>query len=86
MAQRCAARPRSGERGTIMIPSVDENDAELLVEAGVTSRKELAAQDLVPLSRKIGEVAKTYIEEGKMPEDEKPTIEEISSWIKMAKS
>jgi predicted flap endonuclease-1-like 5' DNA nuclease len=70
----------------LMIPGVDENAAELLHEAGVTSRRELAAQDLVPLSRKIGEIAKTHIEEKKMSEDEKPTIEEISSWIRMAKS
>jgi len=70
----------------LMIPGVDENDAELLLEAGVTSRRELAAKDLIPLGRKIGEITKTYIEEGKMSEDEKPTIEEISSWIRMAKS
>ena len=70
----------------LMIPGVDENDAEMLVDAGVTSRRELADQDLVPLSRKIREIAKTYLEEGKISEDEKPTIEEISSWIRMAKS
>jgi len=70
----------------LLIPGVDENDAEILVDAGISSRRELADQDLVPLSRKIGEIAKTYIEEGKMSEDEKPTIEEISSWIRMAKS
>jgi len=70
----------------LMIPSVDENDADLLLEAGITSRKELAAQDMVPLSRKIGEITKAYIKEGKISKNEKPTIEEISSWIKMAKS
>jgi len=69
-----------------MIPSVDENDAEMLVDAGITSRRELADQDLVQLSRKISEIAKTYIEEGKVSKDENPTIEEISSWIRMAKS
>jgi len=69
----------------LMVPSVDENDAELLVEAGVFSRRKLADQDLVSLSRKIGEVTKIYLEKGKFSEDEKPTIEEISSWIKMAK-
>lgn len=69
----------------LMIPGVDENDAELLVDAGVASRRDLADQDLVPLGRKIGEIAKTYIEEGKMSEDEKPTIEEISSWIGKAR-
>jgi predicted flap endonuclease-1-like 5' DNA nuclease len=69
----------------LMIPGVDENDAELLVDAGITSRRELADQDLVPLGRKISEIVKTYIEEGKMSEDEKPTIEEISSWIRIAR-
>ncbi len=68
-----------------MIPSVDENDAEMLVDAGITSRKKLADQDLVQLSRKISEIAKTYIEEGKISEDENPTIEEVSSWIRMAR-
>jgi predicted flap endonuclease-1-like 5' DNA nuclease len=70
----------------LMIPGIDEDDAELLLEAGVTSREKLAAQDLVSLSRKIGEITKIFIEEGKMSEDQKPTIEEISSWIRMAKS
>jgi len=69
-----------------MIPGVDENDAEMLVDAEVTSLRELADQDLVQLGRKIKEIAKTYVEEGRIPEDEKPTIEEISSWIRMAKS
>ena len=69
----------------LMIPGVDKNDAELLADAGITSRRELADQDLVQLSRKISEIAKTYIEEGKMSEDEKPTIEEVSSWIRMVR-
>jgi len=68
-----------------MIPSVDENDAEMLVDAGITSRKELADQDLVQLGRKISEIAKTYIEEGKISGDENPTVEEVSSWIRMAR-
>ena len=69
-----------------MIPSVDENDAEMLVDAGITSRKKLEDQDLVQLSRRISEIAKTYIEEGKVSKEENPTIEEISSWIRIAKS
>ncbi|MDH5623469.1 MAG: DUF4332 domain-containing protein, partial [Candidatus Bathyarchaeota archaeon] len=68
-----------------MIPSVDENDAEMLVDAGVTSMRELADQNLVQLGRKISEIAKTYIEEGKISKDENPTIEEVSSWIRMAR-
>ena len=68
----------------LTIPDIDENDAELLVDAGITSRRELADQDLVQLGRKISEIAKTYIEKGKISKDGNPTIEEISSWIRMA--
>ena len=80
MAQRLQATAQ-----LLMVPGVDKDDAELLVDAGITSRRELADQDLVQLSRKIGEIAKTYREEGKISEDANPTIEEISSWIRMAR-
>ncbi len=69
----------------LMVPGIDENDAELLKEAGVNSIKELADQDPIQLSSKIEEVAKIYVEQGRIPENEKPTIEEILSWIKQAK-
>jgi len=69
----------------LMIPGVDKNDADLLVDTGITSRRELADQDLVRLSRKISEVTRTYIEEGRISKDANPTIEEISSWIRMAR-
>lgn len=68
----------------LMVPGIDENDVELLEDAGVKTRRELAEQDTIELSRKIGEIAKTYVEQGKISESEKPTIEEISSWIKLA--
>lgn len=69
----------------MMIPGVDANDAELLIEAGIKSRKELADHDLIRLSRKVGEIAKIYVDQGKISKDEYPTIEEISSWIRMAR-
>jgi len=69
----------------MMIPGVDANDAELLIEAGINSRKELADQDLIQLSRKVGEIAKIYVDQSKISKDEYPTIEEISSWIRMAR-
>ncbi len=68
----------------LMIPGVDENDAELLMGAGIKSRKELADQDLIKFSRRVGEIAKTYVDEGKISKDEYPTMEEIYSWIRMA--
>jgi len=69
----------------LMVPGVDENDAELLKEAGVNGIKELADQDPIQLSSKIEEIAKIYVKQGRITENEKPTIEEIVSWIKQAK-
>ncbi len=70
----------------MMIPGVDENDAELLKEADVFSiKKELSEQDPIQLSARIGEIAKIHVEQGKITESEKPTIEEILSWVKHAK-
>jgi len=70
----------------LMIPGVDENDAELLKEAEVFTIRELAQQDPIQLSGKIREIAKTYVKEGKIAESEKPTIEEVLSWVKHARS
>ena len=68
----------------MMVPGVDANDAEILIEAGVKSRKALADQDLIQLSRKVGEIAKIYVDQGKISKEEYPTIEEVSSWIRRA--
>jgi len=75
-----------GRAQLAMVPGVSEKDAVLLEEAGVTNRKELASQDPFELGRKINEIFKVYVEEGKISEAEKPTIEEIDSWIKFAKA
>jgi len=75
-----------GRAQLAMVPSVKEKDMILLEEAGVTNRKELASQDPLELGRKINEVFKVYVEEKKISEAEKPTIEEIYSWIKFAKA
>ena len=69
----------------MMIPGLDANDAELLIESGIKTRKELANQELINLSRKVSEIAKSYLEQGKISKDEYPTIEEISLWIRNAK-
>lgn len=69
----------------MMVPGVDSNEAEMLLEAGIKSRKELANQDLIQLCRKVCEIAKIYVDQGKISKEEYPTIEEISSWIRMAR-
>lgn len=68
----------------MMIPGVESNDAELLVDAGIKSRKELAEHDVIQLSRKVGLLAKIYVDQGKITKEEYPTIEEIASWIRNA--
>jgi hypothetical protein len=68
-----------------MIPGITESHAELLEEAGVTTRKELAIQEPIQLSQKLETIAKTYIEEGRLTEREKPVIEAVVSWIRQAK-
>jgi hypothetical protein len=69
----------------MMIPGVSASDAELLMDAGIKSRKELASQDLIVLSRKVGAIAKVYVDQGKISKEEYPTIEKVSSWIRNAR-
>ena len=69
----------------LMVPTVDEKHSELLVRFGVTSRRELANQDPVQLYRGLTGIAKTHVEQGKMPASKIPTIEDVSSWIKQAR-
>ena len=42
-------------------------------------------QDLIQLSRKVIDIAKIYVDQEKISKDELPTIEIISSWIRMAR-
>jgi hypothetical protein len=69
----------------LMVPSIDEKDAELLVKFGITSRRELANQDPIQLYRGIFGIAKTYVEHGKLSPRKVPTVEDVSSWIKQAR-
>jgi hypothetical protein len=69
-----------------MIPGIKEKDLDFLEDVGVMNRKELAEQDPIDLGMRMNEVLKVQIEEGKISEAEKPTVEEIYSWIKFAKA
>lgn len=69
----------------LMIPGIDKTDVELLEKTGVTNRKELAKHDPFELYRELSVVAKTYVEEKKISEAEKPMVEEVVSWVKLAK-
>ena len=69
-----------------MIPGIKEKDLDFLEDVGVMNRKELAEQDPIDLGMRMNEVLKVKIEEGKISEAEKPTVEEIYSWVKFAKA
>lgn len=75
-----------GRAQLLMVPGINEKDMTLLEELGVTTRRKLAYQDPIELGKKMNGVLKAYVEQGKISEAEKPTIEEIDSWIKFAKS
>jgi predicted flap endonuclease-1-like 5' DNA nuclease len=75
-----------GRAQLLMVPSITEKDLTLLEELGITTRRKLAEQDPIELGRKMNGIFKAYVEKGKISEAEKPTIEEISSWIRLAKS
>ena len=62
----------------LMIPKIDENKAKLLQKAGITSADTLASQNPIQLFKKIASVAKSS--------DDAPTLEEIASYIKFARS
>ena len=69
-----------------MVPGINEKDLILLEEAGVMNRQDLAKQDPIDLGKRINVTYKLFVEEGKLAEGEKPTIEEIDSWIKFVKA
>ena len=69
----------------LMVPGVGHEDAMLLLKSGVNSKQELGLQDTFSLGARISKVAEHYLDEGKIKESEKPSLEEIASWIKWAK-
>ena len=70
----------------LMVPGIDKTDVELLEKVGVANRKELGKRDPFELYRKLSEVVKTYVEERKISEAQNPTVEDVLSWVKLAKS
>jgi len=84
-ASRKVVEKLQGRAQLLMIPGITEKDATLLEELGVTTRKKLAEQDPIELGKKMNGILNDYVQKGKLSEVEKPTIEEITSWIRQAK-
>lgn len=70
----------------MMIPGIQHDEAVLLLKSGVNSKQELALQDTFNLVSRVSRTADIYIEEGKIKESEKPSFEEVASWIRWAKT
>lgn len=70
----------------LMVPGVQHEDAVLLLKSGVNSKQELALHDTFSLGARVAKTAELYVKEGKIKEDEKPTLEEIALWIRLAKT
>jgi len=75
-----------GRAQLALVPGITEKDMILLEEVGIANRKDLANQDAIELGKKINVAFKSCVEEGRMATTEKPTIEEVDSWIKFAKT
>ena len=69
----------------LMVPGLSEKHTILLEEVEITDKKSLAEQDPIKLSRKINGVLKATVEKGQVSEEDKPTLEDLTSWIKFVK-
>ena len=69
-----------------LVPGLKDKDMFLLGELDIIDRKDLAEQETIELSKKLNAIFKVNLAKGKVAEDDKPTIEEIDSWIKFVKS
>jgi hypothetical protein len=57
-----------------------------LEELDILDRRTLAEQDPIDLSKKMNAIFKVSVAKGKVSEGDKPTIEEIDTWVKFVKS
>lgn len=70
----------------LMVPGIQLDDAVLLLKSGINSKQELAMQESFNLGARISKTAEMYIREGKIRKREKPTLEEVDSWIRCART
>ncbi len=68
-----------------MVPGMKEKYLLLLEEANINDRSSLSAQDPIELSKKMNAVFEAKVAKGRISPIDKPTIEEIDSWIKFSK-
>jgi Domain of unknown function (DUF4332) len=69
-----------------MIPGLKEKDLLLLEELNITDRKSLAKQDSIDLAQSLNAIFKVNLAKGKVTEGDRPTVEEIDSWVKFTRA
>lgn len=69
-----------------MIPGLKEKDLLLLEELDITDRKCLAKQDVIDLAQRINAIFKVNLAKEKVAEGDRPTVEEIDSWVKFSRA
>jgi hypothetical protein len=74
-----------GRAQLLMVPGLKQKYLYLLEEANIKDRSNLSAQDPIELSKKMNPVFEAKVAKGKISPVDKPTIEEIESWIKYSK-
>jgi len=75
-----------GQAQLSLIPGLKEKDILLLEALDINDRKDLAKQDTIGLSKRLNTTFRVNLAKGKVSEADKPTIEEIDSWIKFVKA
>jgi predicted flap endonuclease-1-like 5' DNA nuclease len=75
-----------GRAQLAMIPGLKEKDLFLLEELDITNRKSLALQDPIELAKRINAIFKVNLAKGRVSENDRPTIEEVDSWVKFTRA
>jgi hypothetical protein len=74
-----------GRAQLLMVPGVKDKHLSLLEAVNVNDRSSLSTQDPIELSKRMNFIFEAKAAKGKISPVEKPTIEEIDSWIKFSK-
>jgi hypothetical protein len=74
-----------GRAQLLMVPGVKEKHLSLLEAVDINNRYSLSSQDPIELSKRMNTVFEAKVTKGKIFPVDKPTIEEIDSWIKFSK-
>jgi hypothetical protein len=79
------AEKLQGRAQLSMVPGVKKKYLFLLEGVNVRDRNSLSAQDPIELSKKINSVFEANVAKGRFSPVDKPTIEEVDSWVKFSR-